>query len=164
MLQFLRRLFGGHRPSAACLARAGHLGVDELARRLGVPEGELRRLHVSYHGFRVPKRTGGVRTLVAPAPALKSMQRRVLRRVLQAAAISRLDGEGRRVDLHGLRHTAASQLARGGVGLVLAQKLLGHADPKLTARVYSHVEVEDLRAAVVALPCAQPASQAKEVG
>jgi integrase len=77
---------------------------------------------------------------------------RVLRRVLEAAGIPRLDGEGRKLDLHALRHTAASRLARGGVGLVLAQKLLGHADPKLTARVYSHIEVEDLRAAVVALP------------
>ena len=59
---------------------------------------------------------------------------------------------GRKLDLHALRHTAASRMARCGVGLVLAQKLLGHADPKLTAKVYSHVEVEDLRAAVVALP------------
>src|SRR5688572_13509585 len=77
---------------------------------------------------------------------------RVLRRVLAAAGIPRKDGEGRKVDLHSLRHTCASRLARGGVGLVLAQRLLGHSDPKLTARVYSHVEVEDLRGAVVALP------------
>jgi integrase len=67
--------------------------------------------------------------------------------------------------LHALRHTAASRLARAGVGLVLAQKLLGHADPKLTARVYSHVEVEDLRAAVVALPgAARKTGASKEAG
>jgi integrase len=90
---------------------------------------------------------------------------RLLRRILAAAGISRVDGEGRKLDLHSLRHTAASRLARGGVGLVLAQKLLGHADPKLTARVYSHVEVEDLRAAVMALPAAVLASsEARSAG
>jgi site-specific recombinase XerD len=34
------------------------------------------------------------------------------------------------------------------VGLVQAQHLLGHSDPKLTARIYTHVGVEDLREAV----------------
>ena len=77
---------------------------------------------------------------------------RILRRVLEAGGIPRRDGEGRRVDLHSLRHCCASRLARAGVGLVLAQRLLGHSDPKLTAKVYSHVEVEDLRAAVLPLP------------
>ena len=30
----------------------------------------------------------------------------------------------------------------------MTQRMLGHSDPKLTARVYTHLEVEDLRAAV----------------
>lgn len=34
------------------------------------------------------------------------------------------------------------------VPLVQAQRLLGHSDPKLTARTYSHLEVADLRPAV----------------
>ena len=85
---------------------------------------------------------------------------RILRRVLDAAGIPRLDDRGRKVDLHALRHTCASRLARAQVGLVKAQNLLGHADPKLTARVYSHVDVEDLRDAVLPLPPAR----AREVG
>jgi integrase len=46
------------------------------------------------------------------------------------------------------RRTFASRLARTGAGLAQAQRLLGHADPKLTARVYAHLGVEDLRGAV----------------
>ena len=48
---------------------------------------------------------------------------------------------------------------------MLAQRLLGHSDPKLTAKVYSHFEVEDLRAAVLPLPSSALASTAvKGVG
>ena len=83
---------------------------------------------------------------------------RILRRVLDRAGIPRLDDRGRKLDLHALRHTCASRLARAKVGLVQAQHLLGHADPKLTARVYSHIELEDLRAAV------QPLPRMKDVG
>jgi site-specific recombinase XerD len=39
-------------------------------------------------------------------------------------------------------------MARNGVGLVQVQRLMGHSDPKLTAQVYTHLDVEDLRRAV----------------
>jgi integrase len=39
-------------------------------------------------------------------------------------------------------------MARRGVPLVVAQRVLGHSDPKLTAKVYTHLEVDDLRVAV----------------
>ncbi len=55
---------------------------------------------------------------------------------------------GQRIDIHSLRHSFASALGRAGVGLIQAQKLLGHSDPKLTAAIYTHLGVEDLRAAV----------------
>ena len=51
-----------------------------------------------------------------------------------------------------MRHTFASRLARNGVGLVQAQKLLGHSDPKLTAAIYTHLDAEDLRSAVDGVP------------
>jgi len=50
------------------------------------------------------------------------------------------------VDIHALRHTYATRLARANVPLQKAQKLLGHSDPKLTAEIDAHLEVEDLRA------------------
>lgn len=73
---------------------------------------------------------------------------RIFVRTLEAAGIERVDDAGRQLDIHALRHTAATRLARAGVGLVQAQRILGHADPKLTARVYSHLEPEDLRDAI----------------
>jgi integrase len=73
---------------------------------------------------------------------------RVFDRVLEAAGIDRVDAQGRKLDIHALRHTFASRLARRGVPLQKAQRLLGHSDPKLTAQIYTHVEVEDLRDAV----------------
>ncbi len=77
---------------------------------------------------------------------------RAFHRVLAMAGIDREDEEGRRVNIHALRHTFATRLARSGVGLVEAQKLLGHSDPKLTARVYTHLEVDQLRDAIAKLP------------
>jgi len=68
---FLKRLFGG-----------AALGVDELARRVGVPEENLRNADLSYRTFTIPKRAGGSRTISVPNPSLKSLQRRILRRLL----------------------------------------------------------------------------------
>lgn len=76
---------------------------------------------------------------------------RLLNRVLKRAKIDRVDGEGRKLDIHSLRHTFGSRLARNGVGLVQVQRLMGHSDPKLTAQVYTHLDVEDLRKAVEAV-------------
>lgn len=73
---------------------------------------------------------------------------RVFNRVLKRAEIARVDAEGRKLDIHSLRHTFGSRLARNGVGLVQVQRLMGHSDPKLTAQVYTHLDVEDLRKAV----------------
>jgi integrase len=54
-------------------------------------------------------------------------------------------------------------MARAGAALVQAQRVLGHSDPKTTARIYTHLDVEDLRAAVQPLPGALE-MELKEVG
>jgi integrase len=71
---------------------------------------------------------------------------RVFTRTLKTAGIERKDDRGFVLDLHSLRHTYGTRLSRWQVGLTQAQKLMGHSDPKLTAKVYTHLEVEDLRA------------------
>jgi integrase len=83
---------------------------------------------------------------------------RILRRVLERAGIPHRTERGEIVDVHSLRHTCASRLARSGVGLLQAQRILGHADVRMTAQVYSHLGLDDLRAAVekVAEANAQP--------
>lgn len=77
---------------------------------------------------------------------------RIFNRVLARAKIPRVDAEGGKLDIHALRHTFASRLCRAGVGLVHAQNLLGHSDPRLTAAIYTHLDVEDLRKALQILP------------
>jgi len=57
-------------------------GVDELARRLDVDAKQLRRIVPRYREFFIPKRSGGRRRILAPEPELKSLQQRILRRLL----------------------------------------------------------------------------------
>lgn len=45
---------------------------------------------------------------------------------------------------HALRHTAASRWLHGGVGIAQVSRLLGHADPSFTLRVYISVMPSDL--------------------
>ncbi len=40
---------------------------------------------------------------------------------------------------HALRHTHASMLIDAGIDVVKVSKRLGHADPSVTLRVYSHL-------------------------
>ena len=57
-------------------------GMDEWARRLGLAPAEFSAVDISYHAFTIPKRSGGTRQILAPAPALKTLQRRILRRLI----------------------------------------------------------------------------------
>ena len=45
-----------------------------------------------------------------------------------------------------------SRMARNGVPLVQAQRILGHSKPALTATVYTRLDAEDLRGAIEGLP------------
>ena len=87
-------------------------------------------------------------------PTTNSM--RIFNRLLRAAGITKVDAEGRKLDIHALRTTAASRMARNGVPLVQAQRILGHSDPKLTSAHYTDLGAEDLRAAVESLPAMNP--------
>lgn len=82
MFGFLKRIFFGG-VSQPPLPPPGRLGIDILARRLGVSVNDLRNIPIAYSTFRVPKRTGGSRTIYAPAAPLKAMQRQILHRLLR---------------------------------------------------------------------------------
>jgi RNA-directed DNA polymerase len=58
------------------------MGADELAQRLDIEKRELRRFQPHYRDFTIPKRSGGVRRILAPDEDLKALQRRILRRLL----------------------------------------------------------------------------------
>lgn len=57
-------------------------GVDELARRLDVDPAQLHAARPQYREFTIPKRSGGQRRILAPEAELKTLQRRILRRLL----------------------------------------------------------------------------------
>lgn len=74
MFSFLKNLFGGH--------PAARFGMEELSRRLGMSATALEGVAISYARFQIPKRSGGVRTILSPSPELKAVQRTILRRLL----------------------------------------------------------------------------------
>jgi integrase len=53
---------------------------------------------------------------------------------------------------HDLRHTTATLLLRAGVDTHRVQRIMRHRDVRTTLATYGHLDVEDLRAAVAALP------------
>lgn len=73
MLNFLKRLFKA--------PDRGH-PMEELARRLGMTVEQLRGARPTYREFTIPKKSGGVRRILAPDPPLKNLQKRILRRLL----------------------------------------------------------------------------------
>jgi hypothetical protein len=65
------------------LRQGSGFDLAELARRLDCDPAELTSLQPSYQKFTVPKRSGGRRFLCAPDVPLKTLQRRILRRLLK---------------------------------------------------------------------------------
>jgi integrase len=55
------------------------------------------------------------------------------------------------VTWHALRHTHASMLIAAGVDVVTVSRRLGHADPRITLSVYSHLFAKDDRVAAAAI-------------
>jgi hypothetical protein len=66
--------------------------------------------------------------------------------------VNKRDEQGRSVDIHSLRHTFITQLAMSGATMVETAKAARHSDPRLTLKVYSHVDLQDLSDAVNRLP------------
>ncbi|MDY3555984.1 tyrosine-type recombinase/integrase [Gemmata sp. JC717] len=55
-----------------------------------------------------------------------------------------VEQNGEVVDMHALRTTFGTMLARKSVPLALAQKLMRHCDPRLTSNIYTVVQLADL--------------------
>jgi integrase len=71
---------------------------------------------------------------------------------LKAAGIERVGSDGRSIDVHSLRKTFGTMLARAGVPLTTVQRLMRHSTPILTAKLYIDVEAEDMTQALDKLP------------
>jgi len=104
------------------------------------------------HIARLAEANGGE---VSPDMPLFDIRRNFLRTFnldLAAAGIAKRDVQGRTVDVHSLRHTFATLLARNGVSPGVAQKLMRHSDIRLTMNLYTHLDLADTAGAVAALP------------
>ena len=77
---------------------------------------------------------------------------KIFDRDLAAAGIAKTDAQGRKVDIHCLRHTFATMLSQAGVAPRMAQELLRHSDIRLTMNTYTHLQLVDTAGAVEALP------------
>lgn len=88
-------------------ADGGVLDVDELCRRLDKPRYQLERVEIGYREFHIPKRSGGQRPIAAPHKPLKTLQRRLLRRVfarLKAHAATNAFEKDRSIVTNAARH------------------------------------------------------------
>ena len=77
---------------------------------------------------------------------------RIFLRDLDKAGITRIDGLNRKVDFHSLRYTFCTMLAKHGTSQRMAQELMRHSDPHLTAQIYTDVTQLPTFDAVSALP------------
>ena len=124
------------RPSSAKAGRS---------RRIPIPPSlavELRRLGRG-HGtiFRAPSGRPWTRSNHTTANTR-------FRMLCRRAGIALRDAEGRVVDIHALRVTACSRMLRRGVPLAVVSRVLGHADARMTMRVYADLGEADLRRAL----------------
>src|SRR5690606_19481922 len=82
------------------------------------------------------------------APVFRAEPRlRTWKADLKRAGIEYRDAEGRQYDRKCLRLSYGTWLYRNKVDLRLAQRLMRHSDPKLTAKIYTEIGLDELRAA-----------------
>ncbi|MBX3357402.1 MAG: tyrosine-type recombinase/integrase [Phycisphaeraceae bacterium] len=71
------------------------------------------------------------------------------------------DLEGRVIDLHALRTTLGTQLARAGVTPQVAQRIMRHGDDRTTLKHYTVLGLTDTAAAMDRLPAIAPERQSE---
>ena len=74
------------------------------------------------------------------------------KRDLAAAGIPFRDDAGRQLDIHALRHTTATHLARANVPPRVAMQILRHSKIEMTMAVYTDPRLLDMAGALEALP------------
>jgi integrase len=133
-----RRVIALDDSAAAVLAeRRKKAELDAEAAGIALGEGYIWSTHVDGHAPRTPDYVS--RSFVA------------LCRVLEREAMAAGRPERWRFRFHDLRHLSASDMIASGVDVRTVAGRLGHADPAITLRVYSHFFEERDRAAAEGL-------------
>ncbi|WP_157369521.1 tyrosine-type recombinase/integrase [Zavarzinella formosa] len=86
-----------------------------------------------------------------PADYLHHVAAKMLRRDLKAAKIE-IETDDGLIDFHALRTTFGTSLARAGVPIQHAQRLMRHSTPELTMKYYTKFQTHDLSSQVERLP------------
>ena len=76
---------------------------------------------------------------------------KILYRDLKQAGIPRVDDQGRRIDVHALRHTCGTQLAKAGILPQEVSRIMRHSSMDLTMD-YTHLTLVDTGRAVEKVP------------
>ena len=117
---------------------------SSCAGALGRYPGTHERIFLSPQGKSQPHGTANFRRFLGAAYERAGLLVRDERRRLRSQ-------DGRALNVHTLRHTCCTRLARAGVPLPAAQAMLGHASPAMTLRVYSHFRAEAVRPFIACL-------------
>ncbi len=120
---------------------------------LPLPEGTVAALRATEGPSQLP-----TARVLAGVPST-----RTLRRYLATAGVLYEAADGV-VDLHALRVTYATLLARAGVALAQAQRLMRHSTPALTSNTYTRVDLADTRGAVARLEAHPPGRTGRRAG
>jgi integrase len=110
-------------------------------------------------GKPVPAALAATERLTPEAPVV-----RVFDRDLKMAGITKKDESKRTVDIHSLRHTFGTLLARSGAAPRTAMELMRHSDIRLTTNIYQHLELVDTAGAVNQLPVPKAEPAARSTG
>ena len=90
--------------------------------------------------------------------------RKHLYRDLADAGIAQTDDQGRQIDVHALRHTCGTQLARAGVSPQLATRIMRHGSLDMTLKHYTHLTLSDARKAIEMMPDFHTSGSDREAG
>ena len=107
-----------------------------------------------------------MRLYLPTAKAFKGMWKgkgaQMLREDMKAAKVEPLDEFGNKGDFHSFRHTYGTMLAKAGVSLTMAQKMMRHSTPVLTSNLYTHLRIEDEARELAKLPTITPVGPEEE--
>lgn len=110
----------------------------------------------------VADRGAGPRDWLFPAPKGGQMRLNVWRKRVFKPALERLGATFPAITPHSLRHSAASLSISAGADLKSIQRMLGHADSRMTLNTYGHLYEDNLDAVADAVEAAKKIALSKQ--
>jgi len=154
--------YGGLRRSE--LERLTWSSVDLDGAKLTIADGKARRVDVLPIAPPLLDELKRIRPELAlpSARVFPCVPNNVARReTFEAAGLKSPDADGFVLDLHSLRTSLATDLARGGASVQVAKALMRHSTVDLTLKAYTKLRVDDLAGGLAALAAPSNAAPAK---